>query len=67
MADSHPQLPLILGVLFFLGAVVSTCTGKTKARIGRTIYRAEEPTTFWGVVAIYYLGALVFVGFYLLN
>ena len=65
MLNQHdPRLPLILGIVFFLGAVVSTCTGKTSARTGRMIYRAEEPRTFWGVVAIYYLGALVFIGFY---
>lgn len=56
--------PLLLALLFFLGAVVSTCTGTTSASTGRWIYRAEEPGTFWGVVAMYYLGALVFVGFY---
>jgi hypothetical protein len=64
MPDWHSQSPLILGILFFWGAVVSTCTGTTSARTGRWIYRAEEPRTFWGVVAMYYLAALVFVGFY---
>jgi hypothetical protein len=49
---------LIIGVAFFFGAVVSTCTGKTSARTGRMISRAEEPSTFWWVVAIYYLSAL---------
>jgi hypothetical protein len=49
---------LMIGIMFFSGAVVSTCTGKTSARIGRWIYRAEEPSTFWWVLAIYYLSAL---------
>jgi hypothetical protein len=69
MPDWHSQLPpsilLILGIIFFLGAVVSTCAGKTSARTGRMIYRAKEPSTFWWVVTIYYLGALLFVGLYL--
>jgi hypothetical protein len=56
---------LIIGVLFFSGAVVSTWTGKTSARTGRWICRAEEPNTFWWIVAIYYLSALFFVGLYL--
>ena len=70
MSDWHSQLPpsslLVLGIAFFLGAVFSTCAGKTWARAGRTIYRAKEPNEFWWVVAIYYFGALLFVGLYLL-
>jgi hypothetical protein len=69
MPDWHSQLPpyslLILGIISFSGAVVSTCIGKTWARTGRTIFRAKEPSTFWWVVAIYYGGALLFVGLYL--
>lgn len=69
MPGWHSQLPqsrsLILGVISLFGAIVSTCLGKTRARIGRTIYRATEPTTFWSVVAIYYLGGLLFIGVYL--
>ncbi len=60
-----PSSLLILGIISFFGAVVSTCTGKTWARTGRTIYRAKEPSAFWWVVAIYYLGTLLFVGLYL--
>jgi hypothetical protein len=56
---------LILGIFFFCGAVVSTCAGKTSARTGRMIDRAEEPSTFWWIVAMYYLAALFFVGLYL--
>jgi hypothetical protein len=56
---------LILGISSFSGAVVSTCVGKTSARTGRWIHCAKEPNTFWWVVAIYYLGALLFVGLYL--
>ena len=55
---------LIIGIMFFSGAVVSTYAGKTSARTGRLIYRAEEPSTFWWVVAIYYLSALFCVGLY---
>jgi hypothetical protein len=59
-----PYIFLILGVVSFFGALVSTCTGKTSARTGRMIYRAKEPSAFWWVVTIYYLGALLFLGTY---
>jgi hypothetical protein len=39
---------LILGVIFFSGAVVSTCTGRTRTRFRRAVYRANEPSEFWG-------------------
>lgn len=63
--NSQPSTLLILGVISFLGAVISTCTGIPRVRYGRTIYRAEEASEFWWVVAIYYLSALFFVGLYL--
>ena len=56
---------LILGVISFSGAVVSTCTGKTRARFSGWVYRAEEPTQFWWVVTIYYLGSVLFIGIFL--
>jgi hypothetical protein len=62
-----PQTFLILGIISFSGAVVSTCAGKTSARTGRIIYRAKEPSEFWWVVAIYYLGGLLFIGLYFCN
>jgi hypothetical protein len=58
---------LVIGLSFFAGALVSTLSGKTSARTGRWIYRAEEPSTFWWVVAAYYVGALFFVGLYLMR
>jgi hypothetical protein len=66
-SESPPSNLLIIGILFFLGAVASTYAGKTSARTGRGIYRAEEPSTFWWLVAMYYFAALLFVGLYLLN
>jgi hypothetical protein len=51
-----PYIFLILGVISIFGAIVSTCTGKTWAGTGRTISRAKEPSEFWWIVAIYYLG-----------
>jgi hypothetical protein len=56
---------LILGIISFSGAVVSTCTGKTRARFSGWVYRAQEPVVFWLVVATYYLGGVFFIGIFL--
>jgi hypothetical protein len=45
---------LILGVIALSGAVVSTCTGKTFYR--GLVYRAKDPSEFWWLVTIYFLG-----------
>jgi hypothetical protein len=60
-----PYIFLILGVISFSGAVVSTCTGKTWARFEGSIDRSKEPNNFWSVVAIYFLGSLLFIGLFL--
>lgn len=68
MADSHSQLPpsslLILGIISFCAGVVWTFTGKARTRFHGWVYRAQEPSVFWFVVATYYLVALLFVGLY---
>jgi hypothetical protein len=70
MPDMHivlrpPYIFLILGVISFSAAVVSTCAGKTWARFRGCIDRAKEPNDFWWVVAIYYLGSVLFIGIFL--
>lgn len=55
----------ILGAIFFIAAVVSMCTGKTIARYKGLIYRAKEPNDFWGVVAVYFFGAIICIAIYL--
>jgi len=60
-----PHLYLILGVISFSGAVVSTCTGKSWGRFGGFVYRAEEPNQFWWLVATYYLIGVCFIGYFL--
>lgn len=69
MPDLHsllkpPYIFLILGVISFSAAAVSTCTGKTWARFQGCIDRAKEPNDFWWVVAIYYLGSVFFIGMF---
>ena len=62
-----PLIYLVLGVITLSVAVVSTCTGKTWGRFGGWVwvYRAKEPNEFWWVVAIYYLGSVLFIGIFL--
>jgi hypothetical protein len=60
-----PYIFLILGVISFSAALVSTCTGKTYGRYGGWAYRAKEPRDFWGVVAVYYLVGVWFIGDFL--
>ena len=49
-----------LGSVFLLVAVIETFTGTAITRGQGLIYRAKEPKTFWGLVAISYLTAIVF-------
>ncbi len=59
-----PYIYLIFGVTFFSLGVVSICTGKASARYS-WVYRTQEPTLFWWVVAIYYLVGVLFIGIFL--
>ena len=70
MPDLHlllrrPYFQLIFGVISFSAAVVWTCTGKAWARFHGWVYRAEEPTDFWGTVAMYYLIGVFLIGYFL--
>jgi Mn2+/Fe2+ NRAMP family transporter len=63
---SSPYYYLVLGVIFFLAAVVSTCTGKTYARYVRgPASRAKNPSEFWWTVAIYYIAGICFIAYFL--
>ena len=52
----------LLGFLFLIVAGISMCTGKTPTR-GCLVSRAEEPKTFWWLVAVWFLAGIVFIGF----
>lgn len=56
---------LMCGVLLLFLAVGGTLTGETLARYGQVVNRAEEPKEFWGTVAIYFLGGVCFIGYFL--
>jgi uncharacterized membrane protein len=58
-----PYILLILGFALFFAAVVSACTGKTFFR--GLVYRAKDPSEFWSLVTIYFLGAILLIGLFL--
>ena len=58
-----PYYFLIIGVILFFLGLVRTCTGKASTRC-RWVYRSQKPTEFWWVVAMYYLGAVLFIGIF---
>ena len=60
-----PYLFLILGGISFIAAVASTCMGKSWGRFGGVVYRAEEPSQFWWLVATYFLIGICFIGYFL--
>jgi len=49
----------LLGLLFLIGAAISMCAGKTRTR-GGSVSRAQEPKTFWFIVAVYFLAGILF-------
>jgi hypothetical protein len=57
-----PYIFLLLGCVSFCAAVVWTCIGKARTRFYGWVYRTGEPTQFWLVVAVYYLGGVLFIG-----
>lgn len=66
--DSYSGPPyglLIFGLFSLFLAVAGACTGQAWARFGRVVYRAKEPKQFWGLIAMYCLGALCFIGYFL--
>jgi hypothetical protein len=60
-ADSN----LMFGVFLFSWGVFCTCTGKAKAPLSPAVYRAQQPIVFWWTVGIYYLGGVIFIGYFL--
>jgi hypothetical protein len=57
--SNPPHILLILGFALLFAAVVSVCTGKTFYR--GSVYRAKDPSEFWWLVAIYFLGGVLFI------
>ena len=60
-----PYFFLIVGVILISAAMVWTYMGKVWVRFNGWVYRAKEPVSFWGEVAVYYLGGIWFFGYFL--
>jgi hypothetical protein len=60
-----PYIFLIVGVVSISAATVWTCMGKVWVRFNGWVYRAKEPGWFWWEVALYYLGGVCFIGYFL--
>jgi hypothetical protein len=63
--SDSPYILLILGFALIFAAVVSACIGKTLARPRGLVYRAKDPSDFWWVVTIYFLGGVFLIGLFL--
>jgi hypothetical protein len=64
-SNFRPYVWLIIG-LFLTGlGLASTCSREALGRFGRTASRVEEPTKFWRLVAIDYLGGAFGIGYFL--
>jgi hypothetical protein len=55
----------LLGFLFLIVAGISICAGKTLTRGQGLVSRTKEPTTFWIIVAMWFLAGIVFIGGFL--
>jgi hypothetical protein len=49
--------------MFFI-AVAGTFAGKLPGRFGDVSSRAKNPGQYWSALALYYLGAICFFGYY---
>jgi hypothetical protein len=59
------NIELILGIVLFGLALISTLTGKCLVKFQGIVDRYKDPKTFWQNVAVYYLLGLLCFGFYL--
>jgi hypothetical protein len=65
-SDLTPPYGLLMcGVFLLFLAVGGTLTGETLASYGQVVNRAEDPKEFWWTVAIYFLGGVCFIGYFL--
>ncbi len=60
-----PSIYLILGIVFLVGAVLATCTGKARTWGYGWVYRTQERGNFWSVVVICYFAGVICIGIFL--
>mgnify|MGYP007135453236 CR=1 FL=1 len=49
----------LFGLFFLIVTGISMCVGKTRIR-GGSVSRAQEPKTFWFLMAMYFLAGIFF-------
>jgi hypothetical protein len=57
-----PYRLLLLGFLCFIVAEISIWKGKALTRGHGLVSRAEDPKSFWWIVAMWYVGGVVLIG-----
>lgn len=63
--DSKAYIALVVGIIFLVLGIAAIYTGESWSRFGRVISRAKQPNEFWQDVAIDYIAALGFIGYFL--
>ncbi len=59
------SIALFGGSVMLVMALVGTVTGKLRGRYGYVAHQATDPKQYWWGLAIYYVGAAGFLGWYL--
>jgi hypothetical protein len=60
-----PYTLLLFGICSILFAIAGLLCGESMGRIGRMIYRTEEPSQFWQTTAMYFFIGICFIGYFL--
>jgi hypothetical protein len=55
----------MVGLFSLFIAAAGTLTGEAWSRHGPSIYRDERPREFWCLIAAYYFGGALFIGYFL--
>ena len=67
MTDHPSRMPTyipMLGAASIVAAVFFAYTGKVWVRFNGWVYRAKEPTAFWGNVASYFVMGACMIAYY---
>jgi hypothetical protein len=62
---SRPHILLTFGIFWTGLGLMSTLSGQSLLRFGRTISRAQDPEKYWRSVAIDYLAGAFGIGYFL--
>jgi len=65
LLSRREHIALFGGIVMLAMAVAGTCTGKLPGRFGGVGSRAKNPGQYWSALAMYYLGGIGFIAYYL--